>query len=65
MAGVRQPTQPCITSASTENVALPQNLVGLTNTVWTRSGKSLDATITEVVERSSNRILVRTRRLDQ
>ena len=44
---------------------LPQELVGLTITVRARSGKSWDATITEVVERSPDRILVRTRRLDQ
>ena len=31
---------------------LPLGIVGLTNTVWTRSGKSWDATITDVVERS-------------
>ena len=45
--------------------ALPQELVGLTITVRARSGKSWDATITEVVERSPDRLLVRTRRLDQ
>ena len=45
--------------------ALPQELVGLTITVRARSGKSWDATITEVVEHSPDRILVRTRRLDQ
>ena len=45
--------------------ALPQERVGLTITVRARSGKSWDATITEVVERSPDRLLVRTRRLDQ
>ena len=45
--------------------ALPQNLIGLTITVRARSGNSWDSTITEVVERSPDRILVRTRRLDQ
>ena len=44
--------------------ALPQELVGLTITVRTRSGKSWDATLTEVVERSPDHILVRTRKLD-
>ena len=44
---------------------LPQELVGLTITVRDRSGKSWDASITEVVERSPDRLLVRTRRLDQ
>ena len=43
--------------------ALPPELVGLTIAVRTRSGKSWDATVTEVVERSPERILVRTRRL--
>ena len=45
--------------------ALPQELAGLTITVRTRSGKSWDATITEVAERTPDRVLVRTRRLDQ
>ena len=45
--------------------ALPLNLVGLTITVRARSGKAWDATVTEVVERSPDRVLVRTRRLDQ
>ena len=45
--------------------ALPLDLVGLTITVRSRSGKSWDATITEVVERSPERLLVRTRRLGQ
>jgi hypothetical protein len=44
---------------------LPLELAGLTIAVRARSGKSWDATITEVVERSRDRILVRTRRLDQ
>ena len=42
---------------------LPQNLVGLAITVRVRSGKSWSASITEVVEQSSDRILVRTQRL--
>ena len=42
---------------------LPQELVGVTITVRARSGKSWDATITEVVERSSDCVLVRARRL--
>ena len=45
--------------------ALPQELVGLTISVRARSGKSWDATITEVVERVPDRLLVRTQRLDQ
>ena len=45
--------------------ALFLELVGLTITVRARSGKSWDATVTEVVTRSPDRILVRTRRLDQ
>ena len=45
--------------------ALPQELVGLTITVRARSGKSWDATVTEVVEQSPDRLLVRTRKLDQ
>ena len=44
---------------------LPQNLVGLTISVQTRSGDSWDATVTEVVERTPARILVRTQRLGQ
>ena len=44
---------------------LPQELVGLTITVRARNGKSWDATITEVVERSLDRLLVRSRRRDQ
>ncbi len=39
--------------------------VGLTITVRAKSGISWDATITEVVERSAARLLVRTPRLDQ
>ena len=42
---------------------LPDNLKGLTITVRTSRGKSWDASITEVVERSSDRLLVRARRL--
>ena len=45
--------------------ALPQELVGLTITVRARSGKAWSATITEVLERAPDRLLVRTRRLDQ
>ena len=45
--------------------ALPPDLVGLTISVRARSGKSWDATITEVIERSTDRVLIRTRRLDQ
>ena len=45
--------------------ALPPDLVGLTISVRTRSGKSWDATVTEVVEPTSDRLLVRTRRFDQ
>ena len=44
---------------------LPLDLVGLTITVRARSGKSWDATITEVVERSPDRVLVRTHKLDR
>ena len=51
--------------AGSNPTALPQNLVGLTIAVRTRSGDSWDATVTEVVERSPDRLLVRTRRLDQ
>ena len=43
---------------------LPDNLKGLTITVQARSGKSWDATITEVVERSPNLILARTHKLE-
>ena len=45
--------------------ALPQELIGLTIAVRARSGKSWDATITEVVEPSPDRLLVRARRRDQ
>ena len=45
--------------------ALPPELVGLTISVRARSGKAWDASITEVVERSPERLLVRTQRLDQ
>ena len=45
--------------------ALPLELVGLTISVRARNGKAWDATITEVVERSPDRLLVRTRRLGQ
>ena len=44
---------------------LPADLVGLPISVQTSSGKSWDATITEVVERSPDRTLVRTQKLDQ
>ena len=40
--------------------ALPPDLVGLTISVRTRSGDSWPATVTEVVERAPDRILVRT-----
>ena len=45
--------------------SLPPELVGRTISVRARSGKSWDATVTEVLERSSDRLLVRTRRFDQ
>ena len=45
--------------------ALPLNLVGITITVRARSGKSWEAAVTEVVERSPDRLLVRARRFDQ
>ena len=44
---------------------LPDNLKGLTITVRTSRGKSWDATITEVVKQSPDRILARTHKLDQ
>ena len=44
---------------------LPPDLDGLTISVTASSGDSWNATITEVVERSPDRTLVRTRRLDQ
>ena len=43
---------------------LPDNLKGLNISVRTSRGKSWDATVTEVVDRSPDRILVRTQRLD-
>ena len=45
--------------------SLPADLQGLTILVTASSGDSWNATITEVVERSPDRLLVRTRRLDQ
>ena len=42
--------------------ALPPDLLGLTITVRARNGKSWNATITEVLERSGDRVLVRSRR---
>ena len=44
---------------------LPPDLDGLTISVTASSGDSWDATITQVVERSPDRTLVRTQRLDQ
>ena len=44
---------------------LPTDLDGLTISVRTSSGKSWDATITEVVERFPDHILVRTQKLDR
>ena len=44
---------------------LPANLDGLTISVTASSGDSWIATITEVVERSPDRLLVRTQRLGQ
>ena len=44
---------------------LPSKLEGLIISVTSKSGKSWDATITEVVERVPDRLLVRSRRLDQ
>ena len=44
---------------------LPADLDGRTISVTASSGDSWNATITEVVERSPDRTLVRTRRLDQ
>ena len=43
---------------------LPADLDGLTISVTASSGDSWNATITEVVERFPDRVLVRTRRLD-
>ena len=44
---------------------LPDNLKGLTITVRTSRAKSWDASITEVVERFPDRLLVRTQRLER
>ena len=44
---------------------LPDNLKGLTISVQTKSGKSWTATITEVVDRFPNLVLVRAHKLDQ
>ena len=51
--------------AGPNSQALPLELVGLAITVRARNGKSWDTTITAVVEQSPDRLLVRTRRLDQ
>ena len=48
--------------AGTAPEALPPDLVGLTISVRARSGKSWNATITDVIERSGDRVLVRSRR---
>ena len=48
--------------AGTAPQALPPDLVGLTISVRTRSGKSWNATITGVLERSPDRVLVRSQR---
>ena len=48
--------------AGTAPQALPPDLVGLTISVRARSGKSWNATITEVLERKPARVLVRSRR---
>ena len=45
--------------------ALPDKLVGLTISVRTRSGDAWNATITEVLERRPDRILVRDHKLDR
>ena len=45
--------------------ALPQKLQGLTISVRTRSGDTWDSTVTAVVERSPDRVMVRTRKLDR
>ena len=47
-----------------EAPTLPDNLEGLTISVQARSGKSWTATVTEVLERSPDLVLVRTRKLD-
>ena len=44
---------------------LPEDLEGLTIAVRTRSGDSWNATVTEVVERSPDRVLVRDHKLDR
>ena len=44
---------------------LPADLQGLTISVTSKSGDSWIATVTEVVQRFPDRLLVRTRRLDQ
>ena len=43
---------------------LPDNLKGLTIAVQTRSGNSWNATVTEVLERSPDLVLVRTQKLE-
>ena len=43
---------------------LPAELVGLTLAVQTRSGNSWNATVTEVLERSSDVVLVRAQKLE-
>lgn len=43
----------------------PHLLILLCSLGAARSGKSSDATVTEVIERTPDRILVRTRRLNQ
>ena len=48
--------------AGTAPEALPPDLVGLTISVRARNGKSWNATITEVLERRPDRMLVRSRR---
>lgn len=44
---------------------LPQNLAGLAISVRPRSGDAWNATVAEVVERSSDRVLVRAHKLDR
>ena len=48
--------------AGTAPQALPPGLLGLTISVRARNGKSWNATITEVLERTPDRVLVRSRR---
>ena len=48
--------------AGTAPQALPPDLVGLTISVRARNGKSWNATIAEVLERTPDRVLVRSRR---